>query len=105
MYDKLPNEIISYIYEYDSTYYPIMRECFKYISKYKIYTHDNIITIFYIYNPEDLNLHMTDSIDNPSYICTSFQIKYDQFENIKKIYNLKRKFNFFLKFDINNYFF
>jgi len=100
MFSRLPEEIISYIYEFDSTYHENMKECLKYIQKYEIYSFTNS---YYIYDPEIDTLHMTDSIESPSYICSSFEINRDIFSRIKKKHNLKRKFNLFLKYNFDNF--
>lgn len=100
MFFRLPEEIISYIYEFDSTYHEKMKECLKYIQKYEIYS---IANNYYIYDPDINTLHMTDSIESPSYICSSFEIDCEIFSTIKKKNNLKRNFNLILKYNIDNF--
>ncbi len=100
MFFKLPEDIISYIYEFDSTYHEKMKESLKYIQKYEIYC---IANNYYIYDSDIDTLHMTDSIKSPSYICSSFDIDREIFSTIKKKHNLKRQFNLILKYNIDNF--
>ena len=101
MFFSLPEEIIRYIYEFDTTYRDIFNEILKEIEYLQIYQYKNL---FYIYDKEDEILYLTDSLKNPSWISTSYMISFSYLKEIvekKRLIPLKDK----LEYDIRNYLF
>ena len=105
MFQYLPHELIVLIYEYDTTYREIFNKCMKQINKFWIYKCRGVSTIYYIYNPEKLILHVTDNLKKPSYICTSFGVSKTELQTIKNTHHLRRGFNYSLEYDIEEYLF
>jgi hypothetical protein len=100
MYSKLPQEIITYIYEFDPTYRLQMNKCLEYITPYWMFKVQGVSVIYYIYNPCTFTLHMTNSVKNPSYICSSFGIDQKQIQTLIQTHKMKRVYNIKLEFDI-----
>ena len=100
MFFSLPQEIIQYIYEFDNTYHEIYKQVLKEIEIFQIYIYKN--EIYYIYDKEEEILYTTDSLRNPTWICSSFHIQKDYFKEIIKKKRLIRS-NYKLEYDIRNY--
>ena len=102
MFFSLPREIIQHIYEFDNTYHEIFKKILDDIDILQIYLYKN--EIYYIYDKNEEILYTTDSLKNPSWICSSFHIHKDGFNEIirsKKLIRSKQK----LDYDIQNYYF
>lgn len=85
MFFDLPKEIIDYIYTFDSTYHEIYQNVIKEIIPYRVYQKENYILIV---KKDDSIAHSTNSISNPSYICTHYLQTYNNIKQIIKFNHL-----------------
>ena len=100
----LPEELIRYIYEFDNTYIEYFNECLTYICKFRIY-HSESLNVYYIYNPENNILHMTNNLKKPNYICSSFGIPYEKFKELLNMTDIKRDYNLKLEYNVELFLF
>ena len=100
----LPEELIRYIYEFDNTYIEYFNECLRYICKFCIY-HSESLNVYYIYNPENNILHMTNDLKKPNYICSSFGIHYEKFKELLNTTDIKRDYNLKLEYNVELFLF
>lgn len=100
----LPHEIQIIIYEFDNTYKIIMDSILKEIPKYKYFTFRNFnnTLFYYVYCPQTFSLHMTNSLKNPSFISSSYNINYIKMKYLIRFYNLVEAPNLKVEFDIEN---
>ncbi len=103
MFD-LPDEIISYIYEYDSTYFEKMNRIIEEIPTYKYFTfkNHNDILFYYVYCPKSFSFHMTNSLESPSFICSNYFVNYIKLRKLVAFYNLKEDKSLSVSYDIEN---
>lgn len=79
---NLPKEIQNLIYEFDITYKEKLDKCIDELKKNKLFVFDGYV--FYYYIPRHLELHITNSIQHPFYIHSSFNVSYIQFLKFKR---------------------
>lgn len=101
---KLPSEICTHIYEYDTTYREIMNKIIKEIPIYKYYTfqNENNKIFFYVYCPKSFSFHMTNSLEYPSFICSNYNINYLKLRKLVEFYNIQKINNVSVNYDIEN---
>jgi len=100
----LPDDIIRYIYEFDNTYRNVFDECLQCITMNQIYK-SRLRNLYYVYIEDKNVLHMTNDIKKPSYICSSFNIRKSDLDDLLRRYQMERKYNIKLEYDIENYIF
>lgn len=100
MFFELPEEILREIYSFDSTYKIIFDTILSEIVQYQIYKNHRI---YYIYDRKSDILYSTDSLEYPSWICSSFHISKEQIKDIVQRKKLKRNKNEKLEYDIQNF--
>lgn len=101
MFYDLPNELIEYIYEFDPTYVDLFNSVLNDLQSIRFSKFDNMI--YYVYYPEEHCLHMTNNLERPYYICTSYGINLIKYFNIVKQYNLQ-EFDLPIGFNLNMFY-
>lgn len=91
MFLHLPREIIHSIYLFDSTYHEIYKNVLKDIIPYQVFHRDNYILIL---KKDKTIAHSTNSLENPSYICTHYLQNYNNMKQIIDTNNLKPTMEF-----------
>ena len=86
MFYDLPKEIIDYIYSFDPTYHEVYRTVVKQIIPYRVYKRENYILIV---KKDGTVAHSTNSIENPSYICSHYLQTYHNTAPIMDLTNLE----------------
>lgn len=101
---KLPHEICSHIYEYDTTYREIMNTIIKEIPTYKYFTFQNEMNekFFYVYCPKSFSFHMTNSLESPSFISSCYNINYIKLRKLVEFHNIQEINNVSVNYDIEN---
>ena len=74
MFYELPTEIIKTIYEFDATYKELFNTVLQDLTMVRFSRFNNLI--FYIFDPISQSVHMTNSLERPYYICTSYEINF-----------------------------
>lgn len=100
MFYDLPHEIICYIYEFDNTFRERFNKVLQDIERYQVYSYCNQ-TMFYIYDIRAEMSHVTNSLEIPNWISTSFRISKKDIKEIVVAHNLK-KTRQKLQYDISN---
>lgn len=100
----LPSELQNIIYSYDNTFHEIWETINKDISEYKFFFFNlfNSTTMYYVYCPKSSSFHMTNSLESPNYICSTYNINRLKLIQYIKFYNLQEDSNLVLLFDIEN---
>lgn len=100
MFFELPEEILREIYSFDSTYREIFNTILSEIEQYQIYKdYKN----YYIYDCKSDILYSTDSLESPSWICSSFRISKEQMKDIVQRKKLTRSKHEKLQYDIHSF--
>lgn len=100
MFDKLPQEIIQLIYDFDSTYKEYFDKVLQDITQFQIYScHD----IYYVYDRKRDTMYCTDCVSTPTWICSSFQVCKEQMKDIIRRKKLKRRNDCKLQYDITTF--
>ncbi len=86
MFHELPQEIISMIYEFDPTFKNLFDIVLQDLTRVRLSTFNDFA--YYIFDPNSQCLHMTNDVNNPYYICTSYEINYFKYLEIKKMAGL-----------------
>jgi hypothetical protein len=97
MFNELPNEIVVLIYEFDSTFKDLFNIVLHDLTKVRLSTINDFA--YYIFDPNEQCIHMTNDFNNPFYICTSYNI------NCLKYLEIKKKFGLIeIDYDLNSLF-
>jgi len=106
MFYDLPHEIISYIYEFDNTFRDKFDKVLEDIQQYQVYSYKNMNneTMFYIYDIHTEMSHVTNSLETPNWISTSFRISKKDMKEIATLRKLERTRKK-LQYDISNFHF
>lgn len=83
MFFSLPDEIITHIYEYDSTYKELFDTVLEDIEQYQIY-HFSRPSVYYIYNTHNNHNYIVDDLQNPTWISFSKNTSFQKLQRIKK---------------------
>ena len=86
MFNGLPNEIITIIYEFDPTFKELFNFVLQDLRKVRLSLFNDVAC--YIFDPIAQCIHMTNDFNNPYYICTSYDINYLTYLKIKKKFGL-----------------
>lgn len=102
MFYDLPHEIISYIFEFDSTFREIFDKVLQDIERYQVYSYCNQ-GMFYIFDTRTEMSHVTNSLEIQTW-TTSFRTSKKDIKDIVILHNLKKSKKK-LQYDISNFYF
>jgi hypothetical protein len=100
---QLPFEIQCIIYQFDGTYHDIYKQVMNQITKRRYFYFCSFgHYLYYVYIPQDNIFHMTNSLDAPNFILSTYEIDVFQLEKVIKQYQLKEVDMLAFQFDIAN---